>query len=747
MALPTDIAGLYAWYRASSYAQGDGTQIVTNWGDSSGNGRTLTVTTAGGGPKFRASMIAGYPAVELVGSGYFSNPGFGWDVSLANHTIFVVFYTTNNTAQNPVFTAAAGSTAEGFRAGGGGNATSVWARTDAPWSYTAAQALTTNVWHYGYSAQTNGSQISISLDAAVATTTALAGTRAAVGADARVGLDGGAYWNAGFVAEIIVYTSNLSAGNKTLLNTYLRDKYFSAAPGQQEQLRDVLSRRLWMRRRPTELEEFNAPLWLLDAEIGERLAMEMRTAPAPSAAGWGARKWSRPGLTMQRVELIPGEKRLKVSTLNRRNLDVRLWDTACTQDVNASARQAGVARLLRGIGFTFARQSMAWIENPADPTALVQCSNQARAITRKGEYLEEARTNEILRSSGVSGGTGLTLAGTGTNGSAIAVDTTDLLFDQVTSANSLKFTAGSPHAAELRVTFPATASWANTPCRVTIDHKTDSGEGLYWRLQRSVDSNYWNDTTPGWQAGSVDNACATSATRNPDNRTISKAVTMDGTSRTLTLAIFLQTGGTAGRISHLYHAQIERGTFPTSRIVTDGAAVTRVKTELSHSVTTAAKIFDPALGSFYCEMTPDWSSADLGSTEDMYVWWMTTNGGADHMALYYDASAAGWVFEAKVGANTYQATKAAAVTRGTLYKIGCRWTGVEAELGLTAYTLSVFVDGVKGTDATAAAPTFTSPETWYRGSDSSFAHQANGAIREWRVFPAALTDEEIARLP
>jgi hypothetical protein len=222
---------------------------------------------------------------------------------------------------------------------------------------------------------------------------------------------------------------------------------------------------------------------------------------------------------------------------------------------------------------------------------------------------------------------------------------------------------------------------------------------------------------------------------------------MDGTSRTLLISVFLKSGGTASRVSHLYHVQIEKGSFATSRIVTDGAAGTRVKTELSHSVTTAAKIYDPALGAFFCEVTPDWSSSDLGSTEDMFLFAMTTAGATDYDALYYDASAGAWVFVRNVGASTYTATKTAAVTRGTTYKIACRWTGVEAELGLTAYTISVFVDGVKGTDVTSAAPTFTSPETLYRGSGGGFVNHANGAVREVRIFPYALADEEIARLP
>lgn len=749
MAIPTDIAGLYAWYRASTFSLVEGDQCG-NWADYSGNGRTLTVTPSSGYPKFRGSQLAGYPAIEIGGSAYFSNTGFGW---LANHTIFVVFLTPNATQQNPTFTSSGGIGAEGFRAGPGqgassGYASAIVAIDNTPWTYWAQQALSTSVWHYGYSAQTTSpmTNVKLSLDGATESVTSISGTRVP-GSGAYIGTDGGGYWASGLVAEIIVYSGDLSSGDKALLNAYLKDKYFGAAPGQNEQIRDTLSRRLWMRRRPGGLLEVRAPLWALDADILDRVALESRTGPAPAAAGWRAKKWERRAFTKQHEEVDFAGRTVKLLLLDRRPLDVLLWDTARTDVVNSAARQAGVARLTKGTGFTFSRLSQAWIPNPADPTACIACTQNERAINQDGEYLEEARTNQLLRSSFFSGTAGLTLAGTGTNGSAIAVDTTDLFFDQATSPNSLKFTAGNPHAAELRATFPATASWANTACRVTIDHKTDSGQGLYWRLQRSGDSNYWNDSSGAWQAGSVDNACATSTSRNPANRTVSKAVTMDATSRTLTLSVVLQSGGTASRISHLYHAQIEQGSFPTSRIVTDGTTVTRVKTQLSHEVTTALKNYDPALGAFWCQIVPGWSSADLGSTEDQYLYYMETNGGADHDALFYDASAGAWVFERKVGGSTYTASKTSTVTRGTVYSIGCRWTGVEAELGLTAYTISVLVDGVKGTDATSAAPTFTSPETLYRGSDASFAKQANGAVRELRIFPYAPTDEEMGALP
>jgi hypothetical protein len=740
MAIPTDIPTLYAWYKAGSLLLSDGDEVST-WLDSSGHGRTMTGATSGASkPRYYSNQIAGYPAVEIVQAdqGYLANASFGWLANLASHTLFIVYKVGLASASGGIITSLGGSGSECIR-----YSTSTNMRK-ALGAGIANVAVPAGEWHFVCGFQALGSQVGISVDGGAEVTAAISSTRGTGASDGRIGQDGGA-WCDGRIAEIIVYNSALSAGNKDLVNTYLRDVYFGAAPGQNEQIRDTLSRRLWLRRRTPGLWDVTGPLSVLDADILDRVAAELRTGPASGGGGWGGKKWSRAVFTLQSVEVSPGGTTCTLQLLERRDLDVLLWDPARTEHRNASARQDGVARLQKGIGFTFARQSKAWLENPADPTSVVEAAQTERAINQKGEYLEAARANAITRSSFASGTTGLTLAGTAVNGSAIAVDTTDLLFEQVTTVNSLRFTAGSPHAAELRVTFPATASWpANTVIVVSVDHRTKSGEGLYWRLQRAVDSWYWNDTTGAWQSGSVDNALATHADRDPDDRAVSKAIDVGAGATTVTLSVFLQTGGTASRQSVLYHVQIEEGRYPTSRIVCDGSAVTRVKTELSHEVTTALKLFDPALGAFLCTLVPDWSSADLASTDDRYVYWMSTNGGADHDALYYDASAGAFVLERKVGANTYTATKTATVTRGVPVALGARWTSADGDLDLDPYTLSVFVAGVKGTDAVAVAPTFTTPETLYRGSDSSLARQVDGAVRDIVVRPYAPTDDEMA---
>jgi len=744
MAQPTDIATLYAWYRASTFSLADGA-TCGNWTDSSGNGRTLTVSNT---PVYKTFQIAGYPAIRFVAgeADSFFLTTFNWLANLANHTIFAVFKPSSTGGLTAgIFGSSGGSGSECLYWDGAGNV-----RGRAVDANVVGGTLPVNTWAYAMKSQTNSSQIGCSLNGGVEVTTSKGALRPA-DQTCFIGQDGGTAFS-GDIAECFVFSSNLSTSDKAAMLDYLRSKYFDAVPSQNERMRDVLSRRLWLLRRPQGLLEVTVPLRMLDADILDRVALEHQGGPDPSGAGWRGKKWQRQAFSIQRMDVNPGASTVRLQLLDRRPLDVLLWDTART-DIPAlgldTTRRSGVAQMMKGNALVFVRAQRAWVANPGDASSVIEIASNAHAYSSAGEYLEEQRTNEISRSSFVDGTTGLTLTGTGTGGSAIATDPDERLFNPEVLAPSLKFTAGSPHSVDLKAAFPATSSIAGgTNVRLTIDHKTDSGEPLFYRLTRSADGWFWNDGSGAFQSGSIDNSLGTQSARDAGARYHSKKIPVGAGASTLTLTVLLPSGGTASRVSHLYHVQIEKGSFATSRIVSQGGvAQSRDKTEHTIDVTTAAKVYDPALGALFCEFVPGWSSADLGSTEDRYIFWQETNGGADHDALYYDASAGAWVFERKIGGSTYTASKTASVTRGTAVKLAARWTGAEGELDVAAYTISIFVDGVKGTDATSAAPTFTSPETLHRGHDGSKANHANGAIREIRIFPYALVDEEVAALP
>ena len=59
---PEDIAAIWALYDAASYSQGDGTNITTNWTDTSGNARHATVS---GTPTYETSEINSLPVVRF----------------------------------------------------------------------------------------------------------------------------------------------------------------------------------------------------------------------------------------------------------------------------------------------------------------------------------------------------------------------------------------------------------------------------------------------------------------------------------------------------------------------------------------------------------------------------------------------------------------------------------------------------------------------------------------------------------
>jgi len=754
MANPNDLPNLYAWYRADSFNQPEGSTVGT-WTDKSGNGRHMV---AAGTPAFRLDVVGGQPAVEYVNSdGDFHNVNFAWSSNMADHTVFAVFKASAGPTQNMMFAGTASALGAGlaYKYSTGevvGRATQV-----GPTVIELYALCPLEEWHFAYKRQDSGTSFQLAIDGGVELTNAFGTQAPEVGTDARLAGDGGAFWS-GQLAEAIFYSTNLSTTQTRAIVDYLRARYFAVTPAQNEQMRDVLSRRLWNFRRANGIFSTSAPLWMLDADILDRVASECQYGPGPGAddplrQGWRGKVWQRHPFSILRVEDSP-EGFVRLTLLDRRSLDVLLWETGRTDKpataLNAS-RESGVARIMRGNVITFTRATRAFVVTPSDPSSVSEIQEGRRAFTAAGEWFESARTNEIKRSSFLSGTTGLTLAGTGTGGSAIATDPDDLFFNREIAASSLKFTAGSPHSVDLSAAFPVTVSFASgTDVRVSVDHKTDSGEPLHIRIQRAADSFYWNDDTGAFQAGLINNPLPTHGDRDPAQRWKSKSIDVGGSATTLTVTVLLPAAGTSARVSHLYHVQLEVGAFAGSRIVTDDIVITRAASVLSFAIPADPdrKCYNPALGTFFCEVIPDWSSADLTAGADPHVYHMTTDGGLDRDRLFYDAAALAWVGERKVGGNTYQATMPATVIAGTVYKLGFRWTGVEGELNLAPYTLSLFLDGVKGTDAVSEAPLFSpSGERLFFGSDAAGALQFNGALREKRVYPGALEDEEVQQLP
>ncbi len=115
--------------------------------------------------------------------------------------------------------------------------------------------------------------------------------------------------------------------------------------------------------------------------------------------------------------------------------------------------------------------------------------------------------------------------------------------------------------------------------------------------------------------------------------------------------------------------------------------------------------------------------------------------------VFWDGANARWVFEVRAAGTTYRATKSASPSANTVYQIGARWTGSNLELGATAYTLSVWVDRVKGTDAVAAAAMTETASAFidFGSKAAAGTEQLNGQIRKMHVFQYVPSNEEMAR--
>jgi len=759
MAAPSDIPNLYAWWQADdlalSYSNGDPITAAAAWEDKAGS-YDLAYNT-GYNPYYYEDVIAGHAVVTLpTGGGRLQNAAMDWRTSLSDHTKFIVYRidTDSGTNGGGIVGSDGGSGSTCFKAIEVSGTVYFRAQfTNTGGARNVQQAIDPNEWHFFTSRQDYNSQLTLSMDGGAEGTQAITTYDATYPHDniCYFGVDGGSYALPASIAEMGVYSRVLSDTELSALHDYLRARYFAVTPEQNEQVRDVLSRRLWLLRRAQGLLEVTVPLWALDADILDRIAVEARWAPAPGAAGWGGKLWQRRAFSIQSQDINLSEQTVTLQLLDRRPLDVLFWDTARTDEaalvLNAS-RQSGVARIHQGNTIAFARDSLAYIENPSDDSACIEIQAGERALTEAGEYIEEERTNEIIQSSFVNDLTGWSSAGTGVNGSAIATDSDDPFFNSETGAKAIQFTAGTTHTTDLTLTATATASIpANTDCRLSIDHKTDSGEPLYYRLQRSYDSYYWNNATPGWQSGSVNNSLGTVSARSPADRYVSENIDVGSNATTLTLTVLLPSGGTSGRISHLYHAQLEQGWHASSRIITQSVIATRVAADLTANVTTAAKIIDWTRGTVFFEFMPDWNDADADLDGSSRYLWRCTSASSHYLDCYITSGSV-LTFRHYNGTQ-YVATATQSMVRGTRYKIACRWTSSEGELDLAARTISIFVNGTKGSVEAnpSSALTFTSPGELQFGSYDGATLFGNGSFRNWQVSPFPLSDEEVARLP
>jgi hypothetical protein len=220
--VPTDIAGLLAWYKADSLALNDN-DAVSSWADSGGSlGLAATQATSGNRPVYKTNIQNGLPVVRFDGTDdYLQTATFGSDQAQPTTWFVVTKNTATDSTQRHVID---GSHATGTkrqaigRRNSSGNKWFVWAAT-----FLLNGADDTN-WNI-FTAILNGASSSHQVNAATAAN-GNAGTQVLNGIT--IGANNVSPFSncwTGDVGEVLLYSGSLSSGDQTSVRNYLNGRW------------------------------------------------------------------------------------------------------------------------------------------------------------------------------------------------------------------------------------------------------------------------------------------------------------------------------------------------------------------------------------------------------------------------------------------------------------------------------------------------------------------------------------------
>lgn len=412
----------------------------------------------------------------------------------------------------------------------------------------------------------------------------------------------------------------------------------------------------------------------------------------------------------------------------------------------AAATLAGVARSDGGLSDQMLRNSRAWVKTVDG--RIVGLGTDEFKTEKRGTLFEPALDNHLLRSSFVSGVTGLTAIGAAGQSTA---DTTDLLFAASETANSLKI-ARNATAEDQGRSWPATAAWStNQKGVLSIDYKNDSGVAVYARLQRSSDGFYLN-AAGAFVSGVQNIALPVKTTRSPENRYRSPVFDVGSGTPTLTLSIVHLSADASGTTSHVYHVQLDKGTWASSRKVNDASIVASANDLYTIKATRAPLGIPNERGTIFALVCADWNSADETGNHRILDLRFNNMASNREVVRYQNGQ---WLAGRQIptGGDAI-ASLSGSVTRGTFYVVARRHVSDRGELGLARGTVSIFVNGVRGTDAATTpsaagaqySPVVSFPADLIVGASSQGGGQQEwgGSIAELLATPLVLDDDQIA---
>lgn len=514
------------------------------------------------------------------------------------------------------------------------------------------------------------------------------------------------------------------------------DVSYEPLPQQIGQARETASRRLWMFRRANPMLDTPAPLDFIDAETGDEVAVSDYGLPLHLALGAGSKRWQRPLFRKVKEQLDLNTFQYATTLKDIRAQLVTFMDMGRSLKTGGPTAD-GVARLDVGCTRLWTRASHAWVPDPSDGIVRELQDGQEKMGT-DGMLFERASTLGLSRTSFISQLTGW---GTTTDVTAEpAVDNQPLFEPGVTSyVAKITSNAGGVRGPTSSNSISYTA---NTIVSVSVDYREgESDTALKIRIARSFDGRFWDGSA--WQVAAQDLA-VTPTTGHGRAKFENIDVGANATRITVRPVIL----AVAAKTAYVYHAQIEAQAWASeSRMVADSAAsFARPIDVLTISNNTGVRCWPNAVGSGLFEYVPKWNISAARST-DLFYFFDLVYDANNRFRLYYRQNTAELVFEVKRAGVAIEAVKSWTPTRDVATLLGYRWTSIEGEHNLAAYTASVFVAGVKGTDAVSAGgmPIEASPSSMYIGADSTGTWSADGVQRYIVKTQQALLDAEMGR--
>lgn len=501
--------------------------------------------------------------------------------------------------------------------------------------------------------------------------------------------------------------------------------------------REVLTRLVREQSGPRRGMEFTGRLHYLDQEIADFIDVSDLDGESASEGGWGNRPWERRLHEVQAVELDLEEMKVKLLMQDARHRLVTYFDSGRASQAGATD-YPGVGMLEPGVIRSFTRNGAAWIE---DVDGVIRpAGTGVRAFSADGEVLEGASTCWFARCAFQEGTASITLNGTGSGGSAIAMDATETWFDLThLTYGSLKLTASSSPASDLEAVWPVTSTiLANTIGKVSIRHLDDTADALSWWLRRGIDSKYWRESDQTWQAVKTWNPLPIVAEK---TRHVSQNINVGASNTTLTLGVGVPSASAvASQINHVYKVQGEGQRWASSDIVCGSIGESRASATLALENNVDNRVMNAEQGSWSTTWTPYFSSADV-PTDKIFMLKHVSYSNGNYQSLYYTNGA--FVLHRHVGSSDYLTTLTAALTNREPVNVVARWSGADAAFG-TAYGLTLLVDGDES-DTVASVALVEADD-----ADLVFADAGaypDGAIADTTGWFFPLTIEEAGRLP